>query len=264
MKIGVVAPAGNMGSAIVREVLTREDMKLVGALGRPGSEYIGEDVGFVARAGSATGILVAGDYDEAFRDSDVLIDFSNRETSLATLEYALKTKKAFVCGTTGFTREEKERFSKAAQEIPVLPAANTSRMVFVFREMMKLAAKTLPQADLEILDKHSRSKKDAPSGTALEFAEDLADIREIDADDVIVYGRRGQEGTEKGKIGMHSLRMGNVPSSHTVYFGQRGERIELVHHVYDMEPFAIGAVDAAVFLYERERGLYHIEDVFGS
>ena len=80
-------------------------------------------------------------------------------------------------------------------------------------------------------------------------------------DDIAVYGRHGVSPREKGTIGYHSLRAGNIPSSHTVYFGFMGERLEITHHSYNWECFARGAVDCGLFLADKEPGWYTIGDV---
>ena len=79
--------------------------------------------------------------------------------------------------------------------------------------------------------------------------------------EVAVYGREGVSPREPGTIGYHSLRAGNIPSSHTVFFGGMGERLEITHHSYNWECFARGACDCAVYLADQEPVFYTIQDV---
>ena len=79
--------------------------------------------------------------------------------------------------------------------------------------------------------------------------------------DIAVYGREGESPREKGTIGYHSLRAGNIPSSHTVFFGCMGERLEITHHTYNWECFARGACDCAAYLEDKDPGFYSVQDV---
>ena len=79
--------------------------------------------------------------------------------------------------------------------------------------------------------------------------------------DIAVYGREGESPREKGTIGYHSLRAGNIPSSHTVFFGCMGERLEITHHTYNWECFARGACDCAAYLEDKGPGFYSVQDV---
>ena len=101
----------------------------------------------------------------------------------------------------------------------------------------------------------------APSGTSKEMGEIMAHALGKDLDDIAVYGREGASPREPGTIGYHSLRAGNIPSSHTVFFGGMGERLEITHHSYNWECFARGACDCAAFLAGKEPGFYTIKDV---
>ena len=108
---------------------------------------------------------------------------------------------------------------------------------------------------------HDQWKKDAPSGTSKEMGEIMAHALGKELSDIAVYGREGAAPREPGTIGYHSLRAGNIPSSHTVFFGGMGERLEITHHSYNWECFARGACDCAAFLADKEPGFYTIRDV---
>jgi len=181
---------------------------------------------------------------------------------MEVLELAIAHKKGLVCGTTGFSQEEAQRFKDAAKEIPMLYAANTSKLVNVMNKLLELVATTIGEdADIEILEMHDQWKKDAPSGTSKEMGEIMAHAMGKELEDIAVHGRKGACPREKGTIGYHSLRAGNIPSSHTVYFGFMGERLEITHHSYNWECFARGACDCAAYLADKEPGYYTIKDV---
>ena len=106
---------------------------------------------------------------------------------------------------------------------------------------------------------HDQWKKDAPSGTSKEMGEIMAHALGKELSNIAVYGREGESPREPGTIGYHSLRAGNIPSSHTVFFGGMGERLEITHHSYNWECFARGAA----YLDGKAPGFYSIKDVLG-
>ena len=129
-------------------------------------------------------------------------------------------------------------------------------------KLIELVAKTVGnEVDIEILEMHDQWKKDAPSGTSKEMGEVMAHALGKELKDIAVYGREGFSPRKTGTIGYHSLRAGNIPSSHTVYFGAMGERLEITHHSYNWECFARGACDCAAYLQGKKAGFYTIKDV---
>lgn len=260
-RVIVIGPRGKMGKLITKIASQRDEIELVGAVAPPNREYCGEDLGQVAMLGRQLGVPVCDNLEQIIELGDVVIDFSTKETSLEVLEVVKRYKKAFVCGTTGFTKEEMEAFRKAGEEIPMLYAANTSKMVNVMKKLLEFAVETLREVDIEILEMHDRWKKDAPSGTSKELGEAMARVLGDSLEDVAIFGREGSGERKKGTIGYHSLRAGNIPSSHTVYLGGIGERLEITHHSYNWECFAIGAVECGIFLANQKAGFYEIKDV---
>ncbi len=262
MKVIVVGPRGKMGKLITQIAASREDMELVAGVAPKGRNYIGKDLGQVAMVGYDLGVPVVDDLESVIESCDVIIDFSTKEMAMDVLDLALTYKKGLVCGTTGFSKEEAQRFRDAAAEIPMLYAANTSKLVNVMNKLLELVATTVgDEADIEILEMHDQWKIDAPSGTSKEMGEVMARAMGKELGDIAVHGRKGACPREKGTIGYHSLRAGNIPSSHTVYFGFMGERLEITHHSYNWECFARGACDCAAYLADKGPGYYTIKDV---
>lgn len=262
MKVIVIGPRGKMGKLITQAAASREDMELIAGIAPKGREYIGADLGTVAMVGRELGVPVTDSLDPVIDECDVIIDFSTKEMGMKVLDLAIEHKKALVCGTTGFTEERMARFHDAGSVIPMLYAANTSKLVNIMNKLLELVAATAGEdLDIEILEMHDQWKKDAPSGTSKEMGEIMAKALGKDLGDLAVYGRSGSSPREKGCIGYHSLRAGNIPSSHTVYFGGMGERLEITHHSYNWECFARGACDCASFLADKAPGFYTIKDV---
>lgn len=262
MRLIVVGPKGKMGKLITRIAADREDLTLVAGVAPKGRDYIGMDLGRVAAVGRDLGVPVVDALESVIRECDVIIDFSTREMAMEVVALAMQYKKALVCGTTGFDETEFGRFREAAEVIPMLYAANTSKLVNVMNKLLDIAAKAIgAETDIEILEMHDQWKKDAPSGTSREMGEILAHAMGKELKEIAVYTREGGTPREAGTIGYHSLRAGNLPSSHTVYFGGMGERLEITHHSYNWECFARGACDCAVYLEGKEPGFYTIQDV---
>jgi len=115
--------------------------------------------------------------------------------------------------------------------------------------------------DIEIIEAHHRTKKDAPSGTAMRFAEVLAYSLNRDLDKVAVYERHGIIGERRpDEIGIQTIRAGDIVGDHTIIFGGMGERMEITHRAQSRETFARGAVRAALWVVKQPKGLYDMQD----
>ncbi len=265
MRIAVTAPRGKMGALIIQTIACRPHLTLSAVLAPAGRDYIGQDAGLVAGLGKALGVPVSDDWETALRQTDVLIDFSTVDTARIAVEEAIKSSVALICGTTGFSEVDRYLFVKASKVIPVLPAANTSRVIFLMKHLLEQAALSLKdKADIEIVEMHSRDKVDAPSGTAIDLGKAICRATGQDWDKSAVFGRKGFGHRAPGELGYHSLRSGDISSTHTALFGLMGERLEITHHAHNWRCFAEGALDCAEFLVGTGPGLYSVEDVFNS
>lgn len=250
IKILVTAPRGHMDSLIIEAAEKREDIKVVGAVGTPGRDYIGKDVGIVAGLGYEIGALVYDDIEEIIEECDIVVDFSTIDLSMKVLRTCIKHNKALICGTTGFSEEQTAAFFAAGEKIPMMKAANTSYVVNVMRKLLGQAAAMLgDKCKIEIIEMHSETKLDAPSGTAIEMAEEMAKCTPDKNYDDIAF---------------HSVRAGNTPSTHQVIFGCMGEKMEISHDAYDWSCYAEGACDAITYMSGKAPGLYFMENVVGS
>ncbi len=264
MDIIIMAPKGKMGKLITKIANGMENVNIAAAIGPKGRDYIGTDAGLAAGIGELTGALVYDDLEQVIDKGDVILDYTNPELSMEVMESALKHKKAVVCGTTGFTLEQMNRIREISMEIPVVFAANTSMVVNLMYKLLKITTETIGSlSDIEIIEMHDRNKKDAPSGTSKEMGQVIAEAMGKELEELAVFGREGVGARIPGSIGYHSLRAGDISSSHTVMFGLMGERLEITHHAHNWECFANGACQAAVFLYGKEPGFYTVKDVLG-
>jgi 4-hydroxy-tetrahydrodipicolinate reductase len=225
---------------------------------------VGQDVGELAGLGPL-GIAVTADAEEALAEADVAIDFTLPAAVPGNLAACKAAGCRLVMGTTGLTAEHVALIDKASEEISILYGRNLSIGVNVFTELARQAARYLDSAwDIEITEAHHRYKLDAPSGTALQLGEAVADARGANLDDVAVIGRSGHTGERpRGAIGINSVRAGNIVGDHTVAFVSDTETVELTHHAVDRELFASGALRAAHWLAAQPAGLYSMRDLLG-
>lgn len=264
LKIAVFGANGRMGRAVTRVVTASADAEIVGACTEVGHETVGQDVGELAGLGPL-GIVLTADAEEALAAADVAIDFTLPAAVPGNLAACEATGCALVMGTTGLSAEHVALMSDTSKTISVLYGRNLSIGVNVFTELARLAARYLDgDWDVEITEAHHRYKLDAPSGTALQLGEAVADERGTNLDAVAVIGRSGHTGERPaGAIGISSIRAGNIVGDHTVAFVSDTETVELTHHAVDRELFASGALRAAVWLKGRPAGLYGMRDVLG-
>jgi 4-hydroxy-tetrahydrodipicolinate reductase len=195
----------------------------------------------------------------------VLIDFTRPDVSLALIDLCRQAGKKIVIGTTGYAESQKALISAAAKEIAIVFAPNMSVGVNLSLKLLEMAAKVMGDyTDIEVIEAHHRHKVDAPSGTALRMGEVVAASLGRDLKDCAIYGREGNTGERDRKtIGFSTIRAGDIVGEHTVMFADEGERLEITHKASSRMTFANGAVRAAVWLKDKPKGLYDMQDVLG-
>lgn len=268
----VVGAEGRMGLEVRAALAHEPSLRFAGALERVGHESIGRTLSLHAAAlEGAEGVTLHDDPKRALEGCGVAIDFSVPTATLANLRAAADAGVAYVTGTTGFDDAGKAQIARFAEKIPVLHAPNFSVSVNVLGHLAREAARLLGEGyDAELFELHHGQKRDAPSGTALFLGEavargqGLAAGREKKLVDHVVLERSGETGERpQGVIGIQTLRGGDNPGEHTIYFIGRGERIELSHRAATRGHFAVGAVRAAAWMVDQKPGLYRIEQVLG-
>lgn len=198
--------------------------------------------------------------DDIIEKPDVIIDFSIPKASLAILDYATCHLIPVVIATTGFTDAENCKILEYSQAIPIFKASNMSYNIHLIGKILKQMSPLLSDMDIEIIEKHHKEKKDAPSGTALFLADEINSA--CNNKYTYIFDRHISHcAREKNEIGFSSVRGGNVIGEHEVLFLGENESIEIKHTSYSRRIYAEGAVLAARFIINKKNGLYSMSDL---
>jgi 4-hydroxy-tetrahydrodipicolinate reductase len=250
-----------MGQRLVQLAREDKDLQLGAALETPGHPQLGRDIGEVVGVG-AIGVIVNSFLPPEQR-LDAIIDFSMPEGTMAVLPMCVERKTPIVVATTGHTPAQKREIEAAAHQTALLMAPNMSLAVNVLMYLCKQAGNLLRDRnfDVEILERHHRFKKDAPSGTALHIAHI---VQEAMGQTELRHGREGLVGERSAQeIGVHAIRVGDNVGEHTIVFSTLGETMELTHRAHARDCYARGALQAAKFVATRPPGRYSMNDVLG-
>ena len=242
--------SGKMGKVIDNIISMRDDCVVVAGIDKHPEESTHFPVVDTSKQLSAISV-----------NPDVIIDFSHPSALDELLDYCLTNRVALVIATTGYSQEQINKIHNAAKEIPLFFTANMSIGVNLIAELAKKATSVLGgQFDIEIVEKHHNQKIDAPSGTALMLADAINE--ELNNEYTYTYDRQSvREKRTKKEIGLHAVRGGTIVGDHDIIFAGRDEVITLSHHAASKEVFAVGAVNAAIFLKGKEPGLYNMKDL---
>lgn len=241
--------AGKMGLALINSATSRTDCKITAGVDiiQP-QNFDGE---------------YAPSFDRLQTKGDVIIDFSNPIVLDGLLAYAVSNQIPAVICTTGYQQEQIQKIHQATEKIPVFYSGNMSLGINLIIELAKKAASVFGEDfDIEIIEQHHNQKLDAPSGTALMIADAVSSVR---AESEYIYDRHAyRKKREKKEIGIHSVRGGNIVGEHEVIFAGQDEILKISHSARSKTVFAVGALNAAVFLKNQTPGMYDMSDLLGS
>ncbi len=235
IKLGVAGAIGKMGRRIIEFAQKDKDFEVNFALERRGIPEIGKELGKLKISSNPDGMFLI----------DVFVDFTVPEASEQHLDYVARYKKGLVLGTTGLTDVQIKKVEEVSKVVPVVFSPNMSVGVnTLFQILPELAKKLGSDYNIEIVEAHHKYKKDAPSGTAKKMAQVLANAT-------------GKE------IPTHAIRLGDIFGDHTVIFCGNSERIEIKHQAHSRDLFAVGALKAVKWIFNKPVGLYSMQDVLG-
>ena len=246
-RIIITGANGKMGRVIASIIAARDDCKAVA----------GVDINTEAYAD----FPIYKSISEVKEQADVIIDFTNPALLSDLLDYAVKTSTPLVIGTTGYNDEQKAQIKAASENTAIFFTYNMSLGINLLANLAKKAADILgSEFDIEIVEKHHNQKIDAPSGTALMLADAICE--ELPSPMKYEYDRHSKrEKRSKNEIGMHAVRGGTIVGEHEIIFAGRDEIITLSHSARSKEVFAVGAVNAAVYMHGKNSGLYDMKEL---
>jgi len=232
---------GRMGQAVLKAVSDDSELNLVAAVDIVGGKDTGELIGI-----GANGVVVETDLKAAINSKkpQVMVDFTRPDVVFQNAKTALELKVAPVVGTTGLTAEQKEELKKIseANNTPIFIAPNFAIGAVLMMLMSKQAAKYLP--NVEIIELHHDKKLDAPSGTAVQTAEMIREVRKSmkqghpDEKEKL----EGARGAEIDGMRIHSVRLPGFVAHQQVIFGGLGETLTIRHDSMDRASFMPGVV----------------------
>ena len=251
INITITGALGRMGKILIKRISANKNLKLFSLTDVKSGKII-------------NGIKTQKNNLEAFKKTDVIIDFSRPESSLEILNYAKKLKKKVVIGTTGFTNKQNSLIKNYSKKIAIFKSGNMSLGINLLEYIVNILSKKIPyDYDVGINDDHHRKKIDYPSGTALMLANAVSKGKNKNPESIkgkIFLNKKGN--LQKNKINFFITRKGNTIGKHSVIFSNKIENIELKHTASSRELFADGALKAAIWISKKNKGLFNMQDIF--
>ena len=251
INIAITGCLGRMGQQLIKSSKTEKNFKLVSVTE---NRMVNKKV---------SGLKPQLNSKNAFKNANLIIDFTVPKCTLEVLKIASKLKKRVVIGTTGFSKKEEDLIKKYSKKIPVLKAGNMSLGINLLMYLTEIASQALSNNFLsKVFEVHHKHKKDHPSGTALMLGKGIAVGKKKD-----FHKLSGKKYLNKKtfpyskKINFNSIRKGEVVGNHKVHFSSGKETITLDHEAFDRALYSEGAFTAAKWLMGKKPGLYSMRNV---
>ena len=252
INITIAGALGRMGKILIKRVSKNKNLKLISLTDIKSGKTI-------------NGIKIQKNNMEAFKKTDVIIDFSRPKASLEILNYAKKFKKKIVIGTTGFNSKQNNLIKNYSKKIAIFKSGNMSLGINLLEYITNIFSKKIPNNyQIGISDNHHKRKVDYPSGTALMLANAVSRGKNKNLKSIkgkIFLNKSGS--LQKNKINFFIKRKGNTIGKHSVNFNNEIENIELNHTAFSRDLFADGALNAAVWISKKNKGLFNMQDILG-
>ena len=251
INITITGALGRMGKILIKRISKNRNLKLFSLTDLKSGKAI-------------NGIATQKNNLAAFKKTDVIIDFSRPKASLEILSYAKKLKKKVVIGTTGFTKQQNNLIKNYSKKIAIFKSGNMSLGINLLEYIVNILSKKIPNDyDVGINDNHHRKKVDYPSGTALMLAKAVSKGKNKNPESIKGKTFLNKKGSlQKDKINFFITRKWNTIGKHSVLFNNKIENIELKHTAFSRELFADGALNAAVWISKKNKGLFNMQDMF--
>ena len=233
MKLSLVGAAGKMGKALTSEVQHNKEFEITNYVVKPNSSLLGKDVGSI-HFNQQSNSLFVDDPKNAF---DMFVDFADAQNISSRIQMYKKHCKPLIFCSTGLSNDEEKSIIALSEKIPVFIAPNTSVVTALIKDFAKKISKIDQSLKIHISESHNKSKKDAPSGTAKDFARML------------------QLSTDKIEFD----RTDEDKNSHKIAFSNNFESLELRHDTANRSIYAQGALNIAKWFYQRPKNLYYMQ-----
>ena len=233
MKLSLVGAAGKMGKALTSEVQHNKEFEITNYVVKPNSSLLGKDVGSI-HFNQQSNSLFVDDPKNAF---DMFVDFADAQNISSRIQMYKKHCKPLIFCSTGLSSDEEKSIIALSEKMPVFIAPNTSVVTALMKDFAKKISKIDQSLEIHISESHNKSKKDAPSGTAKDFARML------------------QLSTDKIEFD----RTDEDKNSHKIVFSSNFESLELRHDTANRSIYAQGALNIAKWFYQRPKNLYYMQ-----
>jgi 4-hydroxy-tetrahydrodipicolinate reductase len=252
IKITITGAMGKMGKTLVQRLSKKKKLKLFSLTDIKSNKII-------------NGVKTQKNNLEAFKKTDVIIDFSSPKSSIEVLKYAKELKKKVVIGTTGFTKKQNILIKNYSKKIAIFKSGNMSLGINLLEYIVNILSKKISNDyHIGINDDHHKNKVDYPSGTALMLANAVSKGKNKNLESMkgkFIFNKKGS--LQKNKINFFITRKGNTVGKHSVIFNNKIENIELKHTAFSRKLFADGALNAAIWISKKSKGLFNMQDMFG-
>ena len=233
MKLSLVGAAGKMGKALTSEVQHNKEFEITNYVVKPNSSLLGKDVGSI-HFNQQSNSLFVDDPKNAF---DMFVDFADAQNISSRIQMYKKHCKPLIFCSTGLSNDEEKSIIALSEKMPVFIAPNTSVVTALMKDFAKKISKIDQSFEIHISESHNKSKKDAPSGTAKDFARML------------------QLSTDKIEFD----RTDEDKNSHKIAFSNNFESLELRRDTANRSIYAQGALNIAKWFYQRPKNLYYMQ-----
>jgi 4-hydroxy-tetrahydrodipicolinate reductase len=251
INISISGALGRMGKILINLVYKNKNFKL-------------QSITDLKIGKKFKGLTTQGNSLKAFKKTDVIIDFSTPKSSIEILNLVKKLNKQIVIGTTGFNKKQENLIKNYSKKIAIFKSGNMSLGINLLEYITKILSKKIPNDyQIGISDNHHNAKIDYPSGTALMLANAVAKGKGKNLDKLKGKFYLNKKGNlQNNKVNFFITRKGKTVGKHSVIYNNKIENIELKHTAFSRELFADGALNAAIWISKKNKGLFNMQDMF--
>ena len=251
INITIAGALGRMGRILINRISKNKNLKLISLT----------DIRFGKKI---KGVKIQNNSLEAFKKTNVIIDFSRPKSSIEILNFSKKLSKKVIIGTTGFTKKDENIIKNHSKKIAIFKSGNMSLGINLLEYITKILTKKIPNDyQIGISDNHHNAKIDYPSGTALMLANAVAKGKGKKLDKLKGKFYLNKTGNlQNNKVNFFITRKGKTVGKHSVIYKNKIENIELKHTAFSRELFADWALNSAIWISKKNKGLFDMQDMF--